>query len=119
MSSSGLVLPPDSPMREGNVTGSENAPVPAFASPLPSMTDPCHSTSTCRSIVIGASAVRLKTGHSLMLSLPARHAQLNGGADQSDRYQRHQHPALLGRRRQGIQDPDAARRAHGASARDV
>ena len=28
-------------MRDGNVTGSENAPVPAFASPLPSITDPC------------------------------------------------------------------------------
>src|SRR5580765_4510017 len=38
-------------MRLGNVTGSENAPLPAFASPLPSITEPCQSTSTCRSIV--------------------------------------------------------------------
>src|SRR5258706_7558918 len=51
MSSSGLVFPPDSPMRDGKVTGSENAPVPAFASPLPAITEPCQSTVTLRSKV--------------------------------------------------------------------
>src|SRR5437763_14451250 len=38
-------------MRLGNVTGNENAPLPAFASPLPSITEPFQSTSTCRSKV--------------------------------------------------------------------
>src|SRR2546428_12849394 len=38
-------------MRAGNDTGSLNAPVPALASPLPSVTEPFHSTSTCRSKV--------------------------------------------------------------------
>ena len=47
-SSSGLVEPAGSPMRDGNVTGSANAPVPAFASPLPSMSPPFQSTSTLR-----------------------------------------------------------------------
>ena len=40
-----------SAQRAGNDTGSVNAPVPAFASPLPSITDPFQSTSTCRSNV--------------------------------------------------------------------
>ena len=35
-------------MRDGNVTGSVNAPVPAFADPLPSMIDPAQSTVTVR-----------------------------------------------------------------------
>src|SRR4051812_32242706 len=35
-------------MRDGNVTGSVNAPEPAFASPLPSMIEPAQSTVTVR-----------------------------------------------------------------------
>src|SRR5918993_5371847 len=44
--SSGLVVPAGSPMREGNVTGRLNAPLPAFATPLPSMMGPDQSTVT-------------------------------------------------------------------------
>src|SRR6186713_2937597 len=46
-------------MRDGNVTGSVNAPLPAFASPLPSITEPCQSTSTCRSNVAIAPSLLL------------------------------------------------------------
>ena len=35
-------------MRDGNVTGSVNAPLPAFACPLPSMIEPAQSTSHVR-----------------------------------------------------------------------
>src|SRR5687767_121297 len=38
-------------MRLGKVTGSENAPVPAAAFPVPSMSPPVHSTSACRANV--------------------------------------------------------------------
>src|SRR5829696_497149 len=48
ISSSGLVLPPGSPTRDGNDTGNENAPLPAFAVPLPSMIGPVQSTTTLR-----------------------------------------------------------------------
>jgi hypothetical protein len=51
INSSGLVLPPASPMRFGNVTGSVNAPLPAFASPLPSINPPSQSVVTLRSNV--------------------------------------------------------------------
>jgi hypothetical protein len=37
------VWPAGSPMRAGNVTGSVNAPVPAFTDPFPSMIDPAQS----------------------------------------------------------------------------
>jgi hypothetical protein len=47
-------------MRDGNVTGSVNAPVPAFATPLPSITEPVHSTSTCRSNVAIAVSLKLQ-----------------------------------------------------------
>ena len=33
-------------MRDGNVTGSVNAPVPALATPFPSMIEPAQSTVT-------------------------------------------------------------------------
>jgi hypothetical protein len=46
INSSGLVIPAGSPMREGKVTGKLNAPLPAFAVPLPSMTEPDQSTVT-------------------------------------------------------------------------
>jgi hypothetical protein len=35
-------------MRDGNVTGSVNAPVPAFTAPFPSMIGPAQSTVTVR-----------------------------------------------------------------------
>jgi hypothetical protein len=46
-------------MRRGNVTGSVNAPVPAFAVPLPSMIVPCQSTVTVRENVIDISSLIL------------------------------------------------------------
>src|SRR5262245_16347840 len=39
-------------MRDGNVTGRLNAPLPALAVPLPSITEPAQSTSTLRSNVM-------------------------------------------------------------------
>src|SRR6478609_9848409 len=59
MSSSGLVVPAGSPMREGNVTGSVNAPVPAFATPFPSIIGPDQSTVTVRENVAILHSVQL------------------------------------------------------------
>src|ERR1051326_6770295 len=102
MSSSGLVLPPGSPTRAGKLTGSETAPVPAFASPLPSLTDPCQSTSTCRSnVAIGSSMVRDDAeGRPLRtLLLASSHTELHGGADQAEADPRDRNPAPSGRGR--------------------
>src|SRR3989442_632884 len=59
-------------MRLGNVTGSLNAPVPAFASPLPSVTDPFHSTSTCRSKVAIAASFLICRGAPPPRPVPSR-----------------------------------------------
>src|SRR5260370_8974370 len=48
ISSSGLVMPPGSPIRAGNVRGRLKAPLPAFAVPLPSMIEPSQFTVTLR-----------------------------------------------------------------------
>src|SRR4029450_13520585 len=50
-SSSGLVFPPGSPMRAGNDTGSENAPVAALVTPVPSINPPSQSVVALRSNV--------------------------------------------------------------------
>ena len=65
-SSSGLVCPAGSPIRDGNVTGSVNAPLPAFACPLPSMIEPVQSTVTLRentAIIDYLSSGPAKAGH--------------------------------------------------------
>src|SRR5512146_1342580 len=97
MNSSGLVLPFASPMRFGNATGSENAPVPAFAIPLPSMTDPFQSTSTCRSNVAIA-ASEMSGGSRTLLAFTCRDAELHRGAEQPEDDPGEHHPALLGHR---------------------
>src|SRR5215510_6569581 len=84
-------------MRAGNETGSENAPVPAFASPLPSVTEPFQSTSTCRSKVA-----------TVFLSLPsASNSHLHRHSHQSDHDPDNGNPALS-RRGCRIKNPDVA-----------
>src|SRR5687768_7097214 len=52
MNSSGVVFPSAfSAIRLGKVTGTEKAPLPAFAVPEPSRSPPFQSTSTCRANV--------------------------------------------------------------------
>src|SRR5713101_7844545 len=112
-------------MRAGNDTGNENAPVPAFASPLPSITEPCQSTSTCRSNVAmrSPSDCRLLVVDSRMRlaiadwrfritesTFASRDSQLHAEPDQPEHDPRNRHPALSRRRRHRIQDPDVARR---------
>src|SRR6266550_3483284 len=105
MSSSGLVLPPGSPIRAGNETGSANAPVPAFASPFPSATVPFHSTSACRSNVAMRAPPNLKLQIADLL-FASRDSQLHTRADQPERDPHEGHPALSLRGRHRIQDPD-------------
>src|SRR5262245_20109282 len=87
------------------VTGSEKAPVPAFASPLPSMIDPCHSTSACRSnAAIDVPPVEF------LSSFPDRDAKLDHRTDHTEGQptnERHTIPRNSARR---IQDPDVGRR---------
>src|SRR5262245_47056636 len=102
MNSSGLVLPAGSPMRDGNVTGRVNAPLPAFASPFPSVTDPRQSTSTCRSKVID----RLqRSACPRTLVFLSGYAELHDHADEADNDPGANRPAIAGYR-QRVQNPD-------------
>src|SRR5256885_309020 len=82
---------------------------PAFASPLPSVTEPFQSTSTCRSnVAIDSSRSARPAGGALHLFLSARDAQLHAGADQPEHDPRNRPPSLPRRRRHRIQNPDVA-----------
>src|SRR4029453_2072283 len=96
-------------MREGNVTGSVNAPVPAFTCPLPSMIGPDQSTVTVREKVISVSSRQSSGGSrqshppvispvvsacSPFLGLPRSPGPLNNRADQAKDEPHGDHPAL-------------------------
>src|SRR6266511_703023 len=99
-------------MRAGNVTGSVNAPVPAFASPFPSGTDPCQSTSTCRSNV-AMSLLRLGTvlrpcatfDVKIASTLLSGDSQLHRGPDEAERDPRNGNQPIAWRGRGWIDNP--------------
>src|SRR6185436_16749431 len=118
-------------------TGSVNAPVPAFTSPLPSVTEPFHSTSACRSnVAINLPPKRfevqgsrfwvrlLVTGYWLLptgsSTLSAGDRQLHAEAQEAETDPRDRHPAASGRRRQRVENPHVAGRggARGAAIAD-
>src|SRR4029450_10464748 len=85
INSSGLVTPSASPMRRGKLTGRLNAPLPAFAVPLPSIIGPSQFTVTLRE------NVAIKRLRSFLF---ACHHQLHDHADGAERQPREQHPGL-------------------------
>src|SRR5215510_3935246 len=90
-------------MRDANVTGNENALLPAFASPFPSITDPAQSTSTCReNVAMSPSSIEISP-------LLARKPQLHRDTDEPEHEPRQRRPSLS---RQGlrIENPDLSRR---------
>src|SRR5688572_19554139 len=135
ISSSGLVLPPASPIRFGNVTGRVKAPLPALAVPLPSISPPSQSVVTLRSnVAMCPPMADLKVGTTVRLKADAikvrlkpdttdvlrlcflhfrtdRHAQaageakLNEHAEQPDRRPRGKNPAAAWREIEWIHHP--------------